>query len=388
MEELFSPQLVAGLRNCQRVSVLDGDITKKNFGLDDQTIANLRKRVSIFIHAASSLSLRDGLQKMASSVVYPSLAAATLALSFTHLERFVFVSTAYVNSFLHWDSALIDVANRQECVVEERIYPLRTFEQNASVELNNIIDFGTTPEHSHMPHAFTYSYVKHLTERLLLEAFRKEGREQQLLLFRPSCFSPAQEEPFPHFEVAGSAPGTTLMCAIISSLPTKTRCTSNLADPSTSTIDEVPVDVVVNRLVAHIAFGTSGCVHAVSGASGRRSFPDLYDAIARRRRSWWWHPVLSWCDDSADPGKICALSKLYKVLGCSYLFHEEKTERVWQIMSPSMRETWPLFTTRDSSDMSDVAIRGRTSGKMLSAWLGRKYGLPGRWVAKAMGPKS
>jgi fatty acyl-CoA reductase len=385
MQELLPPHLVAELQASQRVSVLDGDITKDNFGLDDHAIAGLRKRVSIFIHAASSINLRDGLAKMASVVVHPSLAAARLALSFTHLERFVFVSTAYVNGFLHWDE---NGAKRQECVVEERIYPLREPDHGAAVELRNIVDFGTTPEHSQIPHAFTYSYVKHLTERLLLEAFRKEDGEAQLLLFRPSCFAPAQQEPLPDFEVAGSAPVTTAMCAIIASPPTKARCTSNLADPSKSTIDEVPVDVVVNRLVAHIAFGTSGAVHAVAGASGRRSFPDMYNAIARLRRAWWWHPEIRWCDESADPGKICALSKLYKILGCSYLFREEKTERIWQLMSPEMRETWPLYTTRDPADMSDFAVRGQTSGKMLSAWLGKKYGRPGRLVAKAMGPKS
>jgi hypothetical protein len=148
------------------------------------------------------------------------------------------------------------------------------------------------------------------------------------------------------------------------------------------------VDVVVNRLVAHIAFGTSGCVHAVAGASGRRSSPGMYNAIARLRRAWWWHPEIRWCPEGTDPGKICALSKLYKMVGCSYLFREENTERVWQLMSPAMRETWPLWATRDPSDMSDFAVRGQTSGKMLTAWLGKKYGRPGRWVARAMGPKS
>lgn len=114
---------------------------------------------------------------MASSVVHPSLAAAKLALSFALLERFVFVSTAYVNGFLHWDESSGNRGKRQECVAEERIYPLREPDLGSSIELHNIVDFGTTTEHSHMPHAFTYSYVKHLTERLLLEAFRKEDRE-------------------------------------------------------------------------------------------------------------------------------------------------------------------------------------------------------------------
>lgn len=79
------------------------------------------------------------------------------------------------------------------------------------------------------------------------------------------------------------------MCAIISSLPVKARCRSNLVDATESTIDEVLVDVVVNQLIAHIAFETSGCVHAVASASGRRSFLDMYNAIARLRRARWWH---------------------------------------------------------------------------------------------------
>jgi fatty acyl-CoA reductase len=388
MQRLLPSHLVADLKDCQRITVLEGDITKENFGLDQQTISGLRKRISIFIHAASSLSLRQGLPEMASIVVHPSLAAAQLALSFAHLERFVFVSTAYANSFLHWDSTLLNHEKRQECVVEERIYPLREFEQSAAVELNNIIDFGATPEHDCMPHPFTYTYVKHLTERLLLEKFRREGREHQLLIFRPSCFAPAQQEPFPNFEVAGSSPVTTMMCAVLAGLPRIARFTSNLADPSKSTIDEVPVDVVVNRLVVHIAFGTSGCVHAVAGASGRRNFTDVYNSMAKFRRWWWWHPELQWCEDGTDPEKLCALANLFKGLGCSFLYREEKTERVWQLMSPSMRRELPLWTKRDPSDMSDLPVRGRTAGKMLSTSMERKYGRPGQWLAKAMGPKS
>lgn len=388
MQELLPSQLVVDLRERQRITVWDGDITQENFGLNDKAMAGLRERISIFIHATSSLSLRQGLPKMASIVVHPYLAAAQSALSFTHLERFVFVSTAYVNSFLHLDSILLDGTKMQECVVEERIYPLRKVQQSAVIELNNIIDFGTTPEHDYMPHPFTYTYVKHLTERLLLEAFRKEGREHQLLILRPSCFAPAQEEPFPHFEVAGSSPVTTMMCAVLSGLPVKARFTSNLADPSKNTIDEVPVDVVVNRLIVHIAFGTSGCVHAVAGESGRRNFTDVYNAMAEFRRWWWFHPGVQWCEDGTDPKKLCALANLFRGLGCSYLYRQEKTERVWQLMSPEMRETWPLWTKRSPLDMSDLSVRSRTAGKMLSTWMGKKYGRPGRWVAKAMGPGS
>lgn len=59
---------------------------------------------------------------------------------------------------------------------------------------------------------------------------------------------------------------------------------TDLMDPwKNTTLDEVPVDVVVNRLVAHIAFGSDGCVHAVSGASYRRSPVQLLGAMNKLR---------------------------------------------------------------------------------------------------------
>ena len=91
------------LQTCNRIVVVNGDISKENFGLDDQTVSGLQKRVSIFIHASSGDIFHDGLPEVVRSVVYPSLVAAQLALGFAHLERFVFVSTAYANGFLHWD---------------------------------------------------------------------------------------------------------------------------------------------------------------------------------------------------------------------------------------------------------------------------------------------
>jgi hypothetical protein len=93
-------------------------------------------------------------------------------------------------------------------------------------------------------------------------------------------------------------------------------------------------------------------VHAVAGASGRRDFTDVYDTMTKFRRWWWRRPDVQWCEDGMDPKNLCALANLFKGLGCSYLYREEKTDRVWQQMSPEMRETWPLWTKRDPADMS------------------------------------
>ena len=50
---------------------------------------------------------------------------------------------------------------------------------------------------------------------------------------------------------------------------------TRLSSPMTeATSDEVPVDVVVGRLLAHLSFGTTGAIHAVSGNRARRRFQD------------------------------------------------------------------------------------------------------------------
>lgn len=388
MHELLPSRIVDDLRACNKIRVLTGDITRKDFGLDKKTLHDLRSKVSIYVHSASTINLRAGLKEMTSVVVDPSLAAAEMALEFTHLERFVFVSTAYANGHLQW--LPVEKGIRGDCVVEERIYPLRSVasDDNAHAELKNIKEFGTTPEYSCLPHPFAYSYAKHLTERLLLRTFEAAGREKQLLILRPSCIGPAEQEPIPHFEVAGSAPLTTATCAVIMGSPSKMWCLSNLDQPAEATIDEVPVDVVVNRLIIHLAIGTFGCVHAVSGISHRRTTIMLFEAMADNRSCWWGRPALTWCREGTAEEKLWSASKLYKILGCSFLFREEKTKDAWNLMDHLMKQKWPLYTQREPKDTSDFAIRGQNARRMLLSWLSKKHGRFGRWLTILVCPES
>lgn len=388
MQELLPPTAVKQLQACNKIEVLEGDITLENFGLATEVLERLRDDVSIYIHSAASLNLKSGLPKMASVVIHPSLAAARMALSFKHLERFVFVSTAYVNAFLHWQVA--EDERVQDCIVEERIYPLHKTDSDigsAHAELKNIVDFGTTPEYTCLSHPYAYAYAKHLTERLLLDVFRAAGREHDLLLFRPSCFGPAEKEPVKHFEVPGSAPLTTVICALAATTPGKHRCKTNLADPSKTTLDEVPVDVVVNRLVAHTAFKSHGCVHAVSGASHRRGAMQLVEAMFKLRGWWWLPPVLTWCDQNTGEEKLSLTFQLCRVFGCSYIFQQQKTEQIWQLMDDHAKQKWPLWTQRDPADVSDIPRRGLMARSMLTGWFKRKYGRAGQWFAMLAFPE-
>jgi hypothetical protein len=353
--------------------ILEGDITLESLGLDNEILSELRNTVSICIHAASSLNLKANLRKTAESVVKPSMAFAALALGFRQLKRFVFVSTAYTNAFMHF--LPVSDGKRQDCFVEEKIYPLPSghSQRDPFLELEEIERTGDTPEYSGVPHPFAYAYGKHLAERLLLNMFGKEGKQQLLTIIRPSCFGPAESEPFPHFETPGSSPATSVLCIALASLPKKALFTSNLADPSKATLDEVPVDVVVNRLIAHVAYDTQGCVHAVSGESGRRPVQKMIHAALSLRKWWWPAPNIVWCSESTDPKKVCAMSKIFRLCGCSFLFSDAKTAELWNQMDDHDREKWNLWTRRDPEDFSDIAIRSQTAGVVLQEWLLKRH---------------
>lgn len=102
MRGLLSSSIVDELHMSKEIRVLEGDVTSENFGLDEETLLDLRSKVSIYIRSAASLSFKAGLQEMTSIIVDPSLVAAKMALYFVCLERFVYVSTAYANAYLHW----------------------------------------------------------------------------------------------------------------------------------------------------------------------------------------------------------------------------------------------------------------------------------------------
>lgn len=322
---------------------------------------------------------------MAENVLLPSIEAARLALSFQRLEKFVYVSTAYVNAFLHFQTNV--VSQTSECMVEERIYPLRSDHPHSSaVELENLKEFGITAEYSCVPHPFAYSYAKHLTERLLIEKSSAAGLEESLLIFRPSIFAPAEQAPFPHFELTGFTPGTGLLCGVLASRPGNVHLVTNLRDPSKAAIDEIPVDIVVNRLLVHIAHGSHGCIHAVPGESGQLSFADVFRAGAKLRPWCWGRPVLTWCDGNTGSEKECLMSQLWKILGYSFVFCDQQTQDIWEAMDDSMRSDWPLFSRRQPDDMSVWKRRSPNARKVLRTAMQKRYGRVGLFAARIISP--
>lgn len=108
----------------------------------------------------------------------------------------------------------------------------------------------------------------------------------------------------------------------------KIRMSTRLENPETeSTFDDVPVDVVVDRLLAHLVKTSSTIVHAVGGKCSRYKFEVYWRQALQIRRIPWIPKLISTRLDWHSP-KIHPIPRIFKVIGTSFNFSEKETERL------------------------------------------------------------
>ena len=309
------------------------------------------------------------MSEVATSIVDPSLALAEIALGCPHLERLAYISTAYSNAHLH------TLHSGTDTFVSEQIHPLRsTGGDSTAFEVADLQAAGTTPEYQFHNFPSAYTYAKHLTERALLSLFAQRGKSDKLLIVRPSIIGPALRDPYPYYEIRGSAPATSFLAAILTSPSFGITFCSRFPDPMRqSNIDEVPVDVAVNRILMHVSHRSSGVVHAVAGQRGRRSFENMWaKAMSERRIPW--RPSVGWRDvDWHDEG-LHPIGKAFNIVGTSFLFEDVKVYDLWNKMSDADKATFPLFL--ESPEQSGDICRRRDDVRRQVERYFRKKKLP------------
>lgn len=118
--QVLPGNVLTELLNPNILTVIDGDILKPDVGMTAQEVGILKKEVDIIIHTASSINLGRSFGRVANSVIDGSEMLARLALECEKLKRFVYVSTAYANSYLYNETDSPDVED------DERFYSLAT----------------------------------------------------------------------------------------------------------------------------------------------------------------------------------------------------------------------------------------------------------------------
>ncbi|KAJ5678734.1 hypothetical protein N7462_006978 [Penicillium macrosclerotiorum] len=333
------------LTQSQRMTILDGELgDTATMNLPDDDLQMLKRTVHIIIHAAASIALKNSLRELSYTVIAPTLCLTNYALKFPNLEKFIFLSSAYVNAHLWTTSKSHDVT------VEEKIYGLsrenKSPFQDAPDIWRQVQKDGTSDEYEAHDFPWPYAYAKHLAERLVLERAAEKDALDKILIIRPSVVGPAEEFPYHGFATSYSTPSTACAAAYALHPGRKIVLATRCENPDQeATIDEVPVDVVADRLLVHTALGTSGCLHAVSGEKGRLSLEDWWHAFKRERRlPWNVKPV--WVKEDWHSVNMHQLARSFKIIGTSFAFAEDKTDQVAETLSSENSENLKLYADR------------------------------------------
>ncbi|KAJ6489006.1 male sterility protein-domain-containing protein [Mycena sanguinolenta] len=243
-----------------RIQLVVGDVTEQNFGLPAAIMSEMADNVTLIIHAAGNISLKASISKTVHNNCLPTLWLAQFGSTFKNLSAFVYISTAYVNSFL------------PDGVVEEKIYEVG----DAEHQLAEILTTGSIPPSKLPDFAWPYAFGKHLTERLLTS----RNPSIPLLIVRLSSIGPAISQPYPYYTRQGSCPVSSYIRDYMTSPDSGVfRVSAKHAGSGSNIFDEIPVDLVSNLILLHIMRGTTGIVHACSQSYVPRSLSQFHDAI-------------------------------------------------------------------------------------------------------------
>jgi thioester reductase-like protein/1-acyl-sn-glycerol-3-phosphate acyltransferase len=226
----------------QMVTVLEGNLEESGLGLAPDHDAFLR-RVTHVVHAAASVKFNLPIALAASANITASLNMLALARSCPRLERFVYVSTAYVTP------------SRDGKPIEETLDTLPV----PAAELYTACITGSATEAQLIErtrHPNSYTLTKSIAEHLLVE---RRG-SVSLTIVRPSIITVAREHPFPGWIDSGAGFAAFIMLSGTGHLRA-------LVCDAQAKLDIVPVDEVTKRIVHSCLHDTDATVirHAVAG---------------------------------------------------------------------------------------------------------------------------
>lgn len=344
---MLPPSAAQILTQNERMTILDGELgNTATMNLSEETLQMLKRTVHIVFHVASSAQLQNSLRELAYTVLAPSICLTQYALKFPNLERFVFFSTAYANAHLWKVQESTDVS------VDERIYPLGREEEDyykiALEAWSAVQKTGSSDEYDAHDFPWPYAYAKHLAERLVLQKAAERNKMDKVLIVRPSVLGPADKFPYPGFATSDGAPSTACAAAYMLHPGRRIKLSTRFENPNQeSTIDEVPVDVVVDRTLVHVALGTSGCIHAVSGEQGRLSTEEWWRAFKKERRLPW-NARPSWTSDDWHSPNLHQMARRFKIIGTSFAFSQERTVKAAEKLGAEEKKNLQLFADRST----------------------------------------
>jgi len=292
------PNQYQKILNSGRVVLIEGDILKKNFGVDVSQIMD----TTIVINAAADISFAQELDDAINKNCLPPLELAQMASKLPQLKSFIQVSTAYCNSFL------------PDGLVEEKIYPLGDGDPEKELQTRAHAD----------KFPWSYAYSKHLMEQLLFS----RNPDLPILIVRPTIIGTAVHQPYPLYGPMGSTPLESFFKFFTISPGNRVFHATDGSDSGTNIFDEVPVDWVANLTLLHAAAGTKGIVHAGSESYIPRTLDDMLRVAKVNNADM---EVRFVKDRSIEQ---CPLAAFYKVASRDWRFSNKSSARFRGIEGP------------------------------------------------------
>ncbi|XP_025261952.1 putative fatty acyl-CoA reductase CG5065 isoform X2 [Camponotus floridanus] len=210
----------------KKVIPFNGDICLNNLGLTVKEREHLISEVNIVFHCAASLRMNAKLKDAVEMNLKGSKRVLNLGKEMKHLQAFIHLSTAFCH---------VDQKEVSECIYDTSNDP------EDIMRLVQCLDEDTidliTPKLIH-PHPNTYTYSKHLAEKLVANEFP----DIPCCIARPSIVFPSYKEPLPGWVDNLNGPIGILVGGgkgIIRSV----HCEGNY------NVEIIPVDLAINDLI-------------------------------------------------------------------------------------------------------------------------------------------
>jgi len=209
---------------------VNGDVQEDAIGLKDKDVKRLREEVNIVIHCAASTDFKERLDDAVRKNVVGTLQLFELSKTFKHLECFVHVSTAYVNS--------------DRMGYHDEVLPPLNFDPEEM--MNTILQMDPVQIEKVTPNILgkypnTYTFTKAMTERIL----EKRRGNIPMNFIRPTIIGCSWKEPVPGWIDSVSAIAAIVLYAGLGLI-------RFIHGDYQKITDIIPVDTVTNVILASI----------------------------------------------------------------------------------------------------------------------------------------
>jgi hypothetical protein len=246
--EATMPDQIEDILDTGMVVCITGDITHPQLGLGRGELETLQQDVTLVIHAAANISFLQTLPESVRENSVPTIELARLLDNFQKIKTLLYVSSIATRSFLPGG------------LVTEDTDRLFTTEDDAETQVASIEATGSSPYTDRF--VAPYAQAKYLAEQYMVKI--QPNVPYTILLVRPSNIGPAIQNPYPLYGPEGAIPAHTFYQLVFETSQERTLEAFNVSLPKDLIVEEIPVDLVANVCLVHVAAGTSSVVHAGS----------------------------------------------------------------------------------------------------------------------------